>query len=151
MKTGVALAMAGVALVLSLGAMVMQLKSKPLGEGIEKYSFATPLDSYRSGLQMDVNKDFLARIQLQAAITDRKIKEKLETIKVHKTREHAGKTLLFIQYDEVGGPKREVVGMEKDAASGFWHEVYTSAYSVKETNPALATEIEAWGAWKDSQ
>ncbi len=136
--------MAGLALLLSTGAIIIQLKSKPLGQGIEKYSFATPLESYKAGLQITVNKDFLAQIQLQAAISDRKIKEKLGTIKVHKTREHEGKTLLFIEYNEAGVPKREVVGMEKDAASGFWHEVYISTYTVEKTNPLIAAEIKTW-------
>ena len=144
MKNVIAITMATAALLLSLTTIAFQLKSKPLGAGIEKYSFGAPLEAYKSKLQMPMNKDFLALIQFEAAISDRKIKEKLETIKVNKTREHGGKTIMFFEYNEAGLPKQEVVGMEKDADSGYWHEAYTSAYYVKETNPALASEMEEW-------
>ena len=64
----IALSMASVALLISLGAMTLQIRSKPLGEGIQKYSFAEPLEAYKSFLQMSVNKDILAQIQLNAAL-----------------------------------------------------------------------------------
>ncbi|RJP85215.1 MAG: hypothetical protein C4518_16445 [Desulfobacteraceae bacterium] len=144
MKNVIAITIALVALLLSLSTLAFQLKSKPLGEGIEKYSFAEPLEAYKSILQMKMNKDILAQIQLDAAINGRKIKEQLETIKVHKTREHGGKTILFIESNDAGLPKKKVVSMEKDAGSGFWHEVYTSAYEMEEKNPALAVEMGEW-------
>ena len=144
MKNTIAITMALVALLLSLGTIAFQLKSKPLGEGIDKYSFAEPLEAYKSTLQMNMNQDILAQIQFNAAISDRKTKEQLQTIKVHKTREHSGKTILFIEYNEAGLPKRKVVGMEKDAGSGFWHKDYTSTYEVEDKNPVLAAEMKEW-------
>ena len=147
----IALSMASVALLISLGAMTLQIRSKPLGEGIQKYSFAEPLEAYKSFLQMSVNKDILAQIQLNATLSDRKIKEKLETIKIEKAREHDGKTILFSEYNEAGLPKRKVVSMEKDAGSGFWHEVYTSSYDIKDKNAALAIEIDLWEKSSDTK
>lgn len=144
MKNTITMTVASVALLLSLGTFIFQMMSKPFGQGIDKYSFAEPLEAYKSALRMTINKDILAQIQFSAAINDRKLKEKLKTIKVHKVREYGGKTILFVEYDEAGLPKREVKGMEKDSASGFWYEVYVSTYGIEEQNPKLAKEMSEW-------
>lgn len=144
MKGTISIVIAIFSLLISVGTLTFQLKSKPLGDGIEKYSFAEPLDAYKSTLLMDINKDILAQIQFNAAISDRKTKEQLETIKVSKTREYEGKTILFIEYNEAGLPKHDIEGMEKDAVSGFWHNAYTSEYEMENKNPALAAEIKQW-------
>lgn len=86
----------------------------------------------------------MLKYSFNAAISDRKTKEQLETIKVSKTREYEGKTILFIEYNEAGLPKRDIEGMEKDAVSGFWHKAYTSEYEMEDKNPALANEIKQW-------
>lgn len=144
MKNNVAILISLVAFLTALGSIALQLQSKPLGDGIDKYSFADPLEALKSKLQMDVNQDYLAEFQLSHAITVKKNSEKLQTIKVNKTREYKGSTLLFIEYNEAGLPKREIVGMEKDASTGYWSNVYVSTYFVEKENPALAAEMKEW-------
>ena len=147
MKGTISIVIAIFSLLISVGTLTFQLKSKPLGDGIEKYSFAEPIDAYKAILQMEINKDILAQMQFNAAIwaiSDRKVKEQLETIKISKTREYEGKTILFIEYNEAGLLKRDFEGMEKDADSGFWHKALTSEYEMEDKNPALAAEIKQW-------
>ena len=158
MKNALSIGIAVVALLLSLVTFVTvkknekrveqvrqwQLASKPLGEGIEKYSFSTPIDAYRSQLQMNLNNDILASMQFESAVSERKIREKLATLSVEKEREHEGKKLLFIEYKETGVPKRKVVALEKDAESGYWYIVHVSTYFLKDSNSALAAEMTAW-------
>ena len=144
MKITIAFTAALVSLLLSLGTIAFLLKSKPLGEGIEKYSFTEPLEAYKSTLQMGINQDILAEIQFQAVINERKKKEELQTIKINKSREYGGKTILFIEYNDAGLPKHKIVTMDKDANSGFWHEEYMGYYEIEDKNPVLAEEMKEW-------
>jgi hypothetical protein len=141
MKDTMAIVIASIALVLS----VVAIATKPFGNGnINKYSFATPIDAYRSNLQMIVNKDFLAQIRYHFIIQSKGIEEKLNTLKVAKEREYGGKKLLFIEFTENGVPKKEVVTLEKDVSSGFWNNEYLSGYEVEKTEPYLAAEMKSW-------
>ena len=139
----IAVVIASLALLFSLASWVRA--SRPHGKGLRGYKFDTPLNAHRSELRISLNNDALAWQQYAGALNDRKLREKLDTLKIAKTREHKGATILFFEYKEAGLPKREFVALEKDAESGYWHKVYVAAYSVrKEGNPALADEIEGW-------
>lgn len=63
MKGTMSIVIAIFSLLISVSSLAFQLKYKPLSEGIEKYSFAEPLEAYKATLQMDINKDILAQIQ----------------------------------------------------------------------------------------
>jgi hypothetical protein len=144
LKSTIAITLALFSLLISLGITFFIIKYKPLGEGIDKYNFSDPLAAYKSTLQMNFNQDVLAQIQLNTAISGKKSREKDQTLKVNKAHEYGGKTILFIEYSEAGLPKKDIVGMEKDAESGLWHEEYIAAYQVEDKNPELAAEIKDW-------
>lgn len=144
MKGNIAITIASVALVISVVVVVIQMRLNPLGDGIDKYSFTTPINAYRSTLQMTLNRDILAQIQFNWAIEAKGIQEKLNTLKVAKERAYGGKKLLFIEFEEDGVPKREVVTLEKNASSGFWYQEYVSTYEVEKHDAKLAAEINNW-------
>jgi len=144
MKSTIAIILSSVAIIVAGYNYYLSTARNPWGDSIEKYELANPLDAYKSLVEMELNKDFLALIQYQSAISYKKNREKLDTLKVQKEREFQGKKLLFVEYTEAGIPKREVVALEKEASSGYWFSVYVSSYKVKETNAALAAEMDLW-------
>ena len=139
-----ALIVAGCALGLSILAVTIRIDDKPSGKGMGAYAFDTPLGAHQSMLEIQLNNDILASREYAGAILDRKIREELETLEVKKTREAKGATLLFVEYKEAGLPKRKILTMEKDAHCGLWSETYVSSFGLRDTNEALAAEMEEW-------
>lgn len=144
MKNAIAIILSSVAIVVAGYNYYLLTAKNPWGDSIEKYDLSSPLDAYKSLVEMELNKDFLALTQYQSAISGKRNREKLDTLRVEKEREFQGKKLLFVEYTEGGIPKREVVALEKEASSGYWFSVYLSSYGVKEANPALAGEMDSW-------
>jgi len=142
-----------IAIAMSAVSLAMSMRSGEPVEGAEtiatNYSFDTPLNAYRSRLQMIVNKDWIGMVENDFAVRGEDAKEKLETLQVKKTREHDGKMILFVEYNKLGLPVQNVVAFQKDNVSGMWRELYFSSYDVRDDNPGLAAEIRQWVGMDD--
>ncbi len=141
-STRVSLVMSACALALSLLALAWTLASDPLGKGIEGYDLSSPEGALRSELKMQLNQDIRARIQLDAMKKGKTVREKLETLKVHRTSDYAGKKLLFVSFTDNGISKYDVEAAEKDADTGMWLHTFVSIYDIEDS--ALQEAAERW-------
>jgi hypothetical protein len=139
-----ALGLAALALVLSIAAVCIATARDPLGAGISKYDFSSPRAALVSQMRIKLNKDIRAVIDLETQVSGKKLEEKIQTFEVRKEVEFGGKKLLFITFKEDGISKYETKAVERDATTGLWLPSYLSAYTVEETNKALAGEMRRW-------
>ena len=96
------LVMSAIAVALSLAALVVSIGHDPLGGGIDEYDLTDPERSLISTLQMEVDGDFRAVLDIQRLLGGKLAKEKLQTLKVHKASDYAGKRVLFVSYEKNG-------------------------------------------------
>jgi hypothetical protein len=151
------------ALLISLGVLGWQLYAKflapkkqpnsttaqneapnPLGKGLKAYNFSTPEAAYRSLLQIERNRDILARWELDDARDGPELREKTDTVQIRKQEEWKGTTLLFIEYKKKGVKQYVIEGFEKDNRSNLWLRKYVSSYTVRKESPDLANRMDKW-------
>src|SRR6202030_3838537 len=107
----------------------------------------------KSQMQMELNRDFRARLEFESRMDTQDLQERFDTFKVEKEvsyqrdkkekkrlRDGTGEfMILFVTFQRKGETSREVVTMEKNA-SGIWTRGYLSVYDVRPTNKELADE-----------
>jgi hypothetical protein len=134
-----------VSAVVSLAALVLTLwllMNDPLGKGLNAYDFSSPKQAMLSQLDIQLNQDFRASIELRTLVQDDELREKRNTLKVHKEAAYQGKKILFISFSENGVPKHDITSFEKDATSGLWSSAYVSTYNMDDD--ALERSIKDW-------
>jgi len=136
--------LACLALLISIAALVIVIVQNPMGSALSKYDFSTPEKAYRSGLVMERDRDLNARLEYEARIEGKRIREKIDTLKIHDTVDWQDKKLLFVSFEEDGELEHEVRGFEKHEDSGFWKYTYVSDYRVEKDDKALAERIRRW-------
>jgi hypothetical protein len=114
-----------------------------LGSGINSYSFKTPQDAVFSQLDIEINRDIRALIEMEALISNPKAKEKRTSLKFHQESEYQGKKILFISYKLNGFTKYDTQAVEKDAETGYWLPSYVSSYDMNDDEPLKKT-IQEW-------
>lgn len=153
MKNNIALVVSIIALAMaSLGFYFQydhKIKAQEVSESqasaLDKYSFATPLQAYKSEIKMNATADEKAIDEYWVARNGDRLSEKIATLEVIESSDYEGSVIIFVEYKEDGLPKREAVQMEKDAKTGYWfNDGYISTYDIKDKNPALAKKIEEW-------
>lgn len=129
----------------------------PLNSPLDDYQFDTPKNAARSLMQMELNRDFRARLEYESRMDSNDLREQFNTFKVEKEvsfhrdtkerkrgRDGTGEfAILFVSYERKGEVCKEVVTLEKDR-SGIWARRYLSIYDVRASNKALADEMDAW-------
>ena len=136
------LALSIAALVISIIGAAWSIFHGGLGKGISGYDFSTPAKAMDSSLAINLNTDIRAMMEMERVKSGKKLKEKRDTLKVHRDAEYQGKKILFISFNENGIEKHEVEGFEKDAESGMWFPAYVSKYSM--TDAPLKKSAEDW-------
>ena len=136
-----------VAAVVSLAALLLTLwllMNNPLGKGLNAYDFSSPEQAMLSQIDIELNKDFRAAIELQRIRTgsDVTARERRKTLKVHKEVTYQGKKILFVSFSRNGLPKHDIASFEKDADSGFWFPSFVSTYDMDDD--ALEKSIKDW-------
>jgi hypothetical protein len=136
------LAGTGVAVLLSIIALCIAIFRHPLGRGMNAYDFSTPSAALKSQIEMALNNDIRAAIELETMRSRKAAKEKLNTLKIHKESEYGGKKILFISFEKNGILKYDIESFEKDADSGLWYHSYVGTYDMKDSD--LKKAIEDW-------
>jgi hypothetical protein len=132
----------------SVGALYYARSSNATASALAKYDLTTPKQAMTSFLKMALNADMQAMAEYRFLAEKAEIAEQLNTLEVHKEREHKGQVLLFVRYKRQGIPKQSVERFEKDARTGLWvykDRVYTF------TSPDdgdVGKEISAWESMK---
>jgi hypothetical protein len=119
-------------------------QENPLGKGLKAYNFSTPKDAYLSQLQIEVDKDILARLELAKVKDGPQLQEQIDTTQVRKEETWKGITILFIEFQNKGVKKYFVQGFEKHEPSGMWLPKYLNGFEVRKENPELENRIESW-------
>jgi hypothetical protein len=87
--------MAGLALVVALGALflavfrdptgpITRMNWDPFGTGLNKYDYSSAAGAYRSTLRMHYNRDFRALWELERQLGQKEVKEALDTLEIAK-------------------------------------------------------------------
>jgi len=137
--------LSAVATVVSLAALLLTLlllMDNPFGKGLDAYDFTSPKLAMLSEIDMKLNQDIRAAFELQLMRAGDELREKRNTLKVHKEATYQGKKILFISFSKNGVPKHDIASYEKDAASGFWSSSYVSTYNLDDD--ALEKSIKDW-------
>ena len=137
-------ALSACALLLALVALGLHFLADPLGPGLARYDFTTPRAALVSQMQIQLRKDVRAARELQALTEGGKLKEKLDTLEVHKEADWKGTRILFIAYQEDGIKRYGAAGFEKNARTGLWAPAPVPLESVREQHADLAKQIESW-------
>jgi hypothetical protein len=116
----------------------------PLGKGLAAYDFSSPKNAFKSGLEMERDRDWRAVVELDKKRHGPELEEKLRTFQVRKEETWKGTVILFIEYEEKGAKKYTVAGFEKDDRSGLWLSKYVNSLMVQKDNPTLANQITNW-------
>lgn len=133
------------ALVISLTAAAYVFYRDPPWGRLSRYDFSTAERAYRSQLRIEANGDVLAMIELQRKLDERRLREKLSTVKIEHTEMHQGKVVLFISYEMKGNPMHEVSYFERHPEHGnLWRQTHISTDEIRGSNAALAAEIQRW-------
>jgi hypothetical protein len=132
------------ALVLALLAIGLHFFPDRFGSGLGKYDFTTPRAALVSQLEIQLHRDARAALELQALADGATLKEKRETLEIHKEVDWKGGVILFISYQQDGVKRYGTAGVVKNASTGFWTPVPVNLGEVREQNVELATQIEAW-------
>jgi hypothetical protein len=133
-----------VALVVALAALAWSLFRDPMGPGLRGYDLSTPKGTLRAELEMALNMDVRAAIELEYRRNAARSKEKLKTLEVRKQADWKGTTILFVTYLRKGLRQHEVVGYEKNAEAGIWAPKFVSSYDVRSDNRELAEAMDLW-------
>ncbi|MDZ4685691.1 MAG: hypothetical protein SH850_11550 [Planctomycetaceae bacterium] len=117
-------------------------RSEVSASAIQGFNFSSPEDSLRSVLTMRRQGQFTALRSYDVAFNGAVLEEKLKSLKIHKTREHDGRRILFVSYSERGDTKFDTESYIRDADSGLWGPSRYSYYDVSDKQ--LAEEMRAW-------
>lgn len=135
----------------------------PLRSHLAGYDFSSAADAYKSDLQMQSRADLPAMVELERQLRSYELKEKLETLEIKREADFkridkqplegpgaAPKThelkLLFVTFKSKGETKHKVESYEKHEGTGLWRPSFIDAYSVEQTDPALAKDMRDWEA-----
>jgi len=132
-----------IALLLALTAVAYVVYRDPPWGRLSKYDFRTPEAAYTSQVRMAANGDYLAMMELQRKLNNKQIRERLDSLRIDRTRQAGNRTVVFAEYREKGNQRREVVVFEKDADSGMWKQSY-SAMTELMSDHRLGQEIREW-------
>lgn len=124
----------------------------PFSSGLSGYDTDTAGGMYKSQLEMRVNQDIRALIELDRRRKDKELKERLESLtidseadfKTKKDDEDAEYKILFIKYKNKGKERKEVASMRKDKDSGLWESGFVSDFDVEKTDKELAKKMRDW-------
>lgn len=130
------------ALILSVIALAKGFLFDPLGSGISSYDFTSPTAALTSSLDMAINGDVRAEIELSVLKFGKSQREKRKTFKVHRESDYQGKRFLFVSYTENGLPKHSVEAFEKDTDTALWIPKYFSRYDIEDS--AMEKAVKEW-------
>jgi hypothetical protein len=121
------------------------------GKGLSAYNLSTPRDTAMAELDMVLNNDLLALVELRdppgQEILARElqfVREKKATLKVHKEAKWKGLMLLFVSFQKDHKTTHEVEALEFVPEKGRWRPNFVSLEAVRATDPQLAREMEQW-------
>ena len=142
-RTRIPLILSVIAAILSATALFVSLYMDPLlGKGLSSYDFTSPQKALRSQLEMEINKDLRAMLELGKLRSVKYNREKLETIRVHDEAEYQGKKLLFVSFKKNSILQYDMAAFEKDAECGLWFRSYVLTSSMEDEG--LKAKIEKW-------
>jgi hypothetical protein len=148
----------------------------PVASPLSRYDLSTAAAAYKSELQIEINRDFRAAMELSQRLREKELKEMLDTLEVKKevdlklperkpgppvaskepgkdskaTKASDEKTremkVLFLTFKKDGKVQHKVQVMERHADSGLWKRSLVSAFEVQGTNDELAKEMREWQA-----
>ncbi|MCP5070817.1 MAG: hypothetical protein GY946_29990 [bacterium] len=130
----VALVLAGVALWKTPGPLLAS------GTGLDAYDFSTPEAAFRSGLEMQANKDIGAMLSFGRLLQQ----ERYRTAKVADSALHGDQVILFVSFEEDGKAVYKTQGTKRLQGTDIWVKDYISHYDVKKDDPKLAERMEEW-------
>jgi hypothetical protein len=128
------------ALCISLAALAWSIFANPFGSALKQYDLSTPEASLKSLLMMQASGDYQAILELNSL--GENTQEKIDSLKIHKKSEDAGRIVLFISYEDNGISKYEVSCLEKKADSDIWMLDGASYYSIYDDD--LKEAAKAW-------
>ena len=165
-RRGAANGVAILALILALAALFFALCSDPFksgfsfkvpfSSGLSGYDVETPAGMYKSQIEIEVNRDIRAMLELERRFDRKELKEKLDTLKIDseadfKVDKKDSKDpftgeykILFVSYKRDSKDQKEVVAMEKHRDSGLWRSRGAPLMEINEKNKELAKKIQDW-------
>lgn len=144
--TWVSVAISALAVLVGGVALSVTLLAKPLGEGVGGYDFSTPEAAAKSYMQIELNADIQAEMDIRRIKNRDGLKGMIDTFEVGSVESFGGKKLVFVSYMLEGEKIKEVLGFEKSIKSGGWMEksFYEDEEEIKKTNTKLAKKIQDW-------
>jgi hypothetical protein len=114
-------------------------------KGLSAYNLSTPRDALVADMHMLLNNDVHAYAEFRGFGDQlRQIREKRDTIKVHKEAKWKEQVLLFVSFQMDDRMTHTVEAMERVPGKGRWRPRMISPDQVKGSDPALAKEMEHW-------
>jgi hypothetical protein len=138
------LVFSSIALLLGIVALLYSWLHDPLGYGLKSYDFSTPQAALRSQMKIEMNQDIRAQIQLHSAKSQKRVREALDTMQIHREARYKGKTLLFVSLRQDGIKKQRIDAFEKDADTGLWSQTFVSSFEVESEDRFLAQQMREW-------
>ena len=141
------LALAIIAVIISVATAVYTLSRDPYSNRLSRYDFSTPEAAYLSHLRMEAAADLPAMLELQRRDKAKHFRDKLEAVKIVKTEECRGKTILFVEYTIDANMTREVHYFEPDPNyPRAWRMTHISDQELLAFDPSLAERVARWPA-----
>ena len=138
------LVLSGLAIAVSLVALIITLTSSPLGKGIDSYDFSTPEAALKSRMQIEADRDIQAKLDMERIRAGDELEEAVRTLEINKTVDFEDKKVIFFSYLKKGKKVKRTMGFEKNLESKMWFRKYVDSYEVSRTNEQLAKEMRAW-------
>jgi hypothetical protein len=120
------IALSLLALAVSIFAACWTYFRDPLGRGLSAYDFSTPEAAVRSELEMQLNKDFRAQVDLQSVRSEKRNREFLDTLEIHKTVDYDRSGELRLGNEKEFDPVWKVVfiSFRRDGKKQYIHRLY---------------------------
>jgi hypothetical protein len=133
------------ALVVSLSAAAYVVYRDPPWGRLSRYDFSTAERAYMSQLRIEANGDLQTMIEMQRKLDERRVGEKLRSVKIDHSEMHQGKAVLFISYEWNGYRMHEVTYYERHPEhANLWRQTHISIDTIRSANAGLADEIQKW-------
>ena len=100
--SGVSMFLSIIALVVSLAAGAYVMYRDPPWGRLSRYDFSTAERAYMSQLRIEANADLQAMLELQRKLDGKRVREKLDSVRIEPPEDHMGKAVLFISFDSKG-------------------------------------------------
>jgi hypothetical protein len=151
-----ALIVALLALAVSIFAAAWAYFHDPLGKGLGAYDFSTPEGAVRSELEVQLNQDWRARLEMDAIRNAKRHQEFLDSLEIHKTLDYdrTGEAriandsdyepvwkVVLLTYRQEGRKQHSYRFFRKHKESGMWLQAYASLFSIR---GELRKEIDDW-------